>query len=123
VKYKFIEKIKENKWILSIMVFALIWRLGVLIIHGPYLSLNSDDGAYVTSARVFLEKFMLVYHDPETPTVHIMPGQVVLLSIIFGIFGFEGLGYTMGKLLFIGMGVLNVYLVYLIGKTISNKAI
>jgi 4-amino-4-deoxy-L-arabinose transferase-like glycosyltransferase len=105
----------------AILLLALILRLGVFLYNGWDLTIKSDDAGYVRSAKVLLEKGMLTYHRPNNiPTVHIMPGQPLLLAGIFLLFGTEMTGMIVGKIIFILMGVLNVYLVYLIGKYIGN---
>lgn len=107
--------------LISLIVgIALLLRFGALLTYGLSLSLNSDDAGYISSAVTFLETGMLTYHDPNHPTVHIMPGQTLLLSSIFFFFGHEDLGIYAVKTLFILLGALNVYLVYLIGKYIGS---
>lgn len=113
-------KFNSKYLILIILFIALTLRLGALFTYGLTLSLNSDDAGYTQSAVIFLEKGMLTYHDVNTPTVHIMPGQTLLLALVFFFFGHGDIGIYAAKLLIILLGVINVYLLYLIGKYIGN---
>ncbi|MGM8214575.1 glycosyltransferase family 39 protein [Bacillaceae bacterium W0354] len=63
---------------------------------------------------------MLTYHEKDEPTVHIMPGQPLLLAGIFSIFGAEQTGLYIAKILMIIFGVLAIYFVYLIGCYVAN---
>ena len=106
-------------WI--ILLIALGLRIAALMTYGLSLTLNSDDGAYVRSAVNFLETGSITYHLNEiVPTVHIMPGQTLLLASVFFIFGTGNIGMYAAKILMILLGVICVYMVYLIGKYISN---
>lgn len=115
--------IKSNSWLILIMAAGFLLRLGVLIKYGSDLSLNSDDMGYVRSAFNLLETGMLTYHRADMPTVHIMPGQSLLLAFIFLIFGKGSFGFFMGKLIFIIIGTLNILLVYKLGKFLGHKFI
>ncbi|MHC0038510.1 ArnT family glycosyltransferase [Pseudoneobacillus sp. C159] len=115
---------RENSLIGAILVLAFVLRIGIFLYYGWDLSINSDDAGYVRSAIALMEKGMLTYHVPnDTPTVHIMPGQPFLLAGIFLVFGTGMTGVVAGKLIFIILGVANVYLVYLISKYIGNSFI
>ncbi|MGK7376418.1 glycosyltransferase family 39 protein [Planococcus sp. 1R117A] len=115
--------IKSNYWLAVILAVGFLLRLGVIVTYGSDLSLQSDDKGYVKSAINLLNTGMLTYHDPDMPTVHIMPGQSILLAFIFLLFGKGSFGILMGKLIFIGIGTFNIFMVYKIGKIIGNKFI
>ncbi|RDY71731.1 hypothetical protein DXT76_06970 [Halobacillus trueperi] len=110
----------QNHFIWVIVGLALAIRLTALFNYGLSLFLNSDDAGYISSAVTFLETGMLTYHDPAHPTVHIMPGQTVLLAGVFFFLGHGDVGIYAAKTLFILLGTLNVYLVYCLGKYIAN---
>lgn len=116
---KNIGKYKEY-YFWGVLFIAFFLRVLVLYNYGLSLTLNSDDAGYQRSANVFLEKFMLIYHDPNTPTVHIMPGQTLLLASIFKVFGTGDVGVYAAKIMTILIGVASVYVVYLIGKYLMN---
>ena len=90
--WQFYKKNPQNLiWIILIIAFLL--RVAALITYGLTLTLNSDDQAYIRSAVRFLETGMITYHiDEMFPTVHIMPGQPLLLAFIFLIFGTGDIG-------------------------------
>ncbi len=115
--------IKTNFWLVLILAIGFSLRLGVIVKYGSDLSLNSDDMGYVRSALKLLETGMLTYHDPGMPTVHIMPGQSILLASIFLLFGKGSFGVLMGKLIFILIATFNIFLVYKIGKLMGNRFI
>jgi 4-amino-4-deoxy-L-arabinose transferase-like glycosyltransferase len=120
---RFMQACEKNEHMLigAILTFAFVLRAIVLIYYGWDLSINSDDAGYVRSAKALLERGMLTYHVPnDTPTVHIMPGQPFLLASLFLVFGTGMAGIVAGKLLFILLGVANVYWVYLIGRHVGN---
>lgn len=106
-------------WIILLIGFGI--RIAALMTYGLELTINSDDQAYIRSAVNLLETGKITYHLGETiPTVHIMPGQTLLLSAVFLIFGSGDVGICVAKILWILMGTLCIYFVYLIGKYISN---
>lgn len=118
--WQFYKKNPQNLiWIILIIAFLL--RVAALITYGLTLTLNSDDQAYIRSAVRFLETGMITYHiDEMFPTVHIMPGQPLLLAFIFLIFGTGDIGVYAAKVVWIALGTICVYFVYLIGKYIWN---
>ncbi|MDN7244697.1 glycosyltransferase family 39 protein [Planococcus shenhongbingii] len=115
--------IKSNYWLALILAVGFLLRLGVIVTYGSDVSLQSDDMGYVKSAINLLETGMLTYHSPDMPTVHIMPGQSILLAFIFLLFGKGSFGIFMGKLVFIAIGTFNIFMVYKIGEIIGNRFI
>lgn len=109
-------------WLILFIGFAV--RIAALMTYGLTLTLNSDDEAYIRSAKNLIETGKITYHLGETiPTVHIMPGQTLLLSAVFLIFGSGDIGIYVAKVLWVLLGTVCVYFVYLIGKYISNVTI
>ncbi|MFC4769326.1 ArnT family glycosyltransferase [Effusibacillus consociatus] len=103
-----------------VLLAALGIRLLALGRYGLNLTLNSDDAGYVNSAIQLLKSGMLIYHRPTEPTVHIMPGQPLLLALIFLVFGWEATGLYAAKLVMILIGVAGIYGMYLIAKTMAG---
>lgn len=120
---KILTFIKSHYWLIFIIAAGFLLRLGVIVKYGSGLSLDSDDMGYVRSALTLLETGMLTYHRADMPTVHIMPGQSFLLAFIFLIFGKGSFGFLMGKIIFVTIGAVNIFLVYKLGKLIGNKFI
>lgn len=116
-----IEVLKSNKLIIGILALALFLRVLALYIYGLDLTLNSDDVGYTRSARVLLETGMLMYHQVGEPTVHIMPGQSVLLAGVFAIFGSDTIGLYAARIVITFFGLISILFVYLIAKYIFNK--
>lgn len=113
---------QKRKIIVAVMLLtALGIRLFVLWKYGLSLTLHSDDMGYVRSGKILLEKGMLVYHNTNEPTVHIMPGMSILLAAIFFIFGTGNVGLYAAKAVMILFGVASVYLIYAIGKDMNRE--
>lgn len=108
---------------ISILIIAFIIRLLVIINHGVNLSLNSDDMGYVNSAINLLENGILSYHDPNEPTVHIMPGMTLILSVIFFIFGSGENGMYAAKIVFISIGTFSVFAMQLFAYSITKSKV
>ncbi|WP_449537829.1 glycosyltransferase family 39 protein [Ferdinandcohnia sp. Marseille-Q9671] len=113
--------LNKKNIIFFILLIGFFLRAYALYKYGLNLSLNSDDAGYTRSAMVLLEKFMLIYHDPNAPTVHIMPGQTFLLAVVFFIFGQGDLGIYAAKFVMIMLGLSSIYGIYLIGKQILSE--
>ncbi|WP_028401305.1 ArnT family glycosyltransferase [Ectobacillus panaciterrae] len=111
---------KKNIALLIILFIAAFLRLLALHKYGLTLNINSDDEGYRRSAYIFLEKRMLIYHDPNAPTVHIMPGFTLMLSLVFSIFGKGTLGVYAAKIFMVMNGLLSVFGTYKLGKQIFN---
>ncbi|WP_211654975.1 glycosyltransferase family 39 protein [Planococcus alpniumensis] len=120
---KILNFLKSHYWLIFIIAVGFLLRIGVIVKYGSGLSLDSDDMGYVRSALTLLETGMLTYHRADMPTVHIMPGQSFLLAFIFLIFGKGSFGFLMGKLIFVAIGTVNIFMVYKLGKLIGNKFI
>lgn len=120
LQFNFYKKRPQNIiWLILFIGFAV--RIAALMTYGLTLTLNSDDEAYIRSAKNLLETGKITYHLGETiPTVHIMPGQTLLLSAVFLIFGSGDLGIYAVKILWVLLGTVCIYFVYLIGKYIGN---
>lgn len=112
---------KRNIIIASMLLTALVFRLFVLWKYGLSLTLHSDDMGYVRSGKILLEKGMLIYHNMNEPTVHIMPGMPILLAAVFFIFGTGSVGLYAAKVVMILFGTASVYLIYVIGKDINQE--
>lgn len=106
-------------WIILFVGFTI--RIAALYKYGLNLTLNSDDAGYTRSAMMLLEKKMLIYHDANTPTVHIMPGQPMLLAFVFFLFGTSSVGIYAAKFMMILFGLGSIYGIYLIGKYIYDE--
>ncbi len=79
---------QKVKWALlsMILLIGFLFRFLTLTTYGVDLTIASDDIGYQNSAKVLLDTGMLTYHDPAKPTIHIMPGQSMLLASIFYLF-------------------------------------
>lgn len=111
----------KNIPLLFVLLLAFVVRIVILFRHGINFSMNSDDIAYINSGKELLKSHMLTIHRPNEPTAQIMPLLTFYLAFIMSIFGTGKLGLLVIKILMILMGVLNVFLSYLIGKEIYNK--
>lgn len=114
---------KKYGAITTIVLIGFFIRLFVLIYYGP-LSLDSDDRGYVGSARRLLETGLLTYHYHDVPTIHIMPGQPLLLAALFWLTPTSDavIEIYVAKIFFILLGTVNIYLVYLISRLfVPNK--
>lgn len=67
--------------IFSIVGMASVKYYGQEFFLGSFETWDNDDVKYLRSAKTFLDKGMLTYNDPEKPTVFIMPGITLLLSL------------------------------------------
>lgn len=74
---------KSNIILLGIMIVGFALRFATLQTHGADLSIASDDIGYQKTANILLETGMLTYHEPDKPTIHIMPGFPALLAVVF----------------------------------------
>ena len=113
-------KVLRHKGLLVILVVGLILRLIVLITEGSWLSIDSDDKGYISSAIEFLNGNGITYINPEEPTIHILPGITFLLSP-FLVFGYNEMSMTFIKLMMIGFGLLSITFTYAIGHYLFNR--
>lgn len=75
---------KSNVILLGIiMIVGFALRFATLQTHGADLTLASDDLGYQKTATILLETGMLTYHEPDKPTIHIMPGFPAFLATVF----------------------------------------
>ena len=114
---------KSNIVLLGIiMIVGFALRFATLQTHGADLSIASDDIGYQKTANILLETGMLTYHEPDKPTIHIMPGFPALLAAVFYFFGNGSEGLFIAKLIIILLGVLSILLTYKIGTYLLNPA-
>ena len=62
---------------------------------------------------------MLTYHEPDKPTIHIMPGFPAFLATVF-YFLEMAMNIFVAKLIIILLGVLSILLTYKIGTYLLN---
>ena len=120
-KSAFLKRNKVNILLCLLLILAAAIRLFALYKYGLSLNLNSDDEGYRRSAYIFLEKQLFIYHDPNMPTVHMMPGHTFLLAFIFLLFGEGVTGIYAAKITMIIFGLLSIYGTYKLGSIIFNK--
>lgn len=115
--------VRWPRWIGWILLLAFTLRMAALTTYGLDLTLRSDDEGYVNSAIRLLETGTLTYRGPTEPerfawepTVKIMPGQPLLLAIIFLVFGTGIGGLYAAKIVMILIGLAGIYGVYALGK-------
>ncbi|MTD30781.1 glycosyltransferase family 39 protein [Planomicrobium sp. YIM 101495] len=113
---------KHHLWLAIPLVVGLALRLGVLIMFGPMLNLDSDDKGYIDSAKHLVEYGELIYVNTEEPTVHIMPGLPFLLAASFLVFGTGWWGMLSAKLVMIAFGMLGVFAAYKLGERLVSPA-
>lgn len=114
--------LQRNWLIITILLIGAGLRFFTLYHYGYDLTLNSDDKGYRISAIELLKSGILIYHEVGVPTIHIMPGQPFLLAGIFAIFGSGATGMIVAKTVMILLGTASIFMLYLIGKEIANKA-
>ncbi|GMA52134.1 4-amino-4-deoxy-L-arabinose transferase [Alicyclobacillus contaminans] len=102
----------------AIVLVACAVRALTLWHYGLGLSLHSDDTGYTDSAIRLLETGMLTYHEPNLPTVHMMPGISLLLAAVFACFGWHAVGLYAAKSVMILVGSAGVCAAYLLGREI-----
>ncbi|MFP7737740.1 ArnT family glycosyltransferase [Priestia aryabhattai] len=112
---------KLNKYLIAILLLGFCLRILTFFIYGYDLNLQSDDANYRVSAEVLLKTGMLTYVEHTIPTVHIMPGQVWLLSLPILLFGPGNASLIATKIMFILLGTLSIYLLYKIGAKLFNE--
>lgn len=105
--------------IFSIVGMASIKYYGQEFFLGSLENWDNDDVKYLRSAKTFLDKGMLTYNDPEKPTVFIMPGITLLLSLFV-----SDNSYTDAALYFrifqMLLQCINLALVFVIAKKAFN---
>ncbi len=101
--------------------FALCFA--TLQTHGADWTLASDDIGHQKTATILLETGMLIYHEMDKPSIHIMPGFPVFFSYCILLFFVNGnKGLFVAKLIIILLGVLIILLTYKIGTYLLNPA-
>lgn len=116
-----IEKIKTEKIIIGILLLAFLIRIITLLNYGNDLTMYSDDTRYIISGIEFAKTGHIVYDGNTEPTVFMMPGMALLLSIIFRFTGYTFEGLLLARIPFVILGVISVYGVYLIAKKLFSK--
>lgn len=120
----------EKRWIKATVICTsiLVFFLCALsaFIYGDYFLLGSpdkmdnDDVKYIRSALTFGETGQITYHRPDTPSVYIMPGIVILLSPFVKLLGAET-GVTAFRVFQGMLQALCIYLIFLIGRESFNS--
>ncbi|WP_067625570.1 glycosyltransferase family 39 protein [Alicyclobacillus acidiphilus] len=108
-------------WMCVVFVIALVPRLVVIVHYGPQMTLHSDDQGYYQSAVWLLDKGTYSFYTPLKPTVHMMPGIVLLLAGIIAVFGKGTLGLYVGKLTFAIIGSLGIVGAFRAIERIANR--
>lgn len=114
---------KSNTAACLILALALAIRWFTVGLYGSRLNLHSDDARYVQSAKWLFSNGTFSYYAPHVPTVHMMPGIVLLLAGVFALFGSGGVGLIVCKLLMSLIAVVGIWGVYLIGKRLGHPMI
>lgn len=120
----------EKRWIkttvicTSIFVFFLC-ALSAFIYGDNFLlgspdKMDNDDVRYIRSALIFGETGQITYHRPDTPSVYIMPGIVILLSPFVKLLG-AATGVTAFRVFQGLLQALCIYLIFLIGRESFNS--
>ncbi|GAB1773415.1 ArnT family glycosyltransferase [Priestia megaterium] len=111
----------NKKVLISILILGFVLRILTFFVYGYDINLSSDDENYRISAKTLLDTGMLTYVEADIPTVHIMPGQVWLLTIPMLIFGKGTMSLIATKLMFIMIGILSIFLIYKLGSRLFNE--
>lgn len=86
---------------------------------GSITEFDNDDVKYLRSAQTFLDTGMLTYNDPAKPTVFIMPGITLLLSLFVDVNGIiDGAFYF--RIFQMFLQCINLALVFFIAKKVFN---
>lgn len=121
----------EKRWILfgvaALVIITAILYITTVIKYGDYFLLGSlekmdnDDVKYIRSAKILIEKGMLTYHDPKSPTVFVMPGFPILLAGFIRLFGRWDIGVIAFRVFQALLQGFSVYMVFLIGRELFNS--
>lgn len=123
-----LEHVGKKKVLIIIEIIFLTAGLISIFMYKDSMFLGSldkfdnDDVKYIRSAWTLIDSGTLTYEDVSKPTVYIMPGLTVVLSLFMIIFGkMSGiLAFKIFQLLLQG---LSIYLVFLIAKKIFNESV
>lgn len=107
---KILNFVKQNKWILIIILLLFIERFAALYELGVYYSLNSDDVSYIKSGIIFANEGSITILDHIT--AQIMPGMTVFIGFLSLIFGEGKLLWLVIKMLWIIIGSLTAWFIY-----------
>lgn len=114
MKKKFHLFIRENKWILLIMLLLYLQRLYGMYTLGIEYSLGSDDLSYVNSGIEFAKSGTITMHG--VLSAQIMPGMPVLIGLFSFIFGKGKLLWLALKLFWFAMNSVTAFFIY---KTVT----
>lgn len=107
-------------WI--ILTAALLLRVGIIYLQGPTLTLNSDDIGYIQCAAKWLETGTMTFGS-ERPTAFVGPVYPGFVALIFAVFGSDDQGVQAVRYVQALLGVLVVYLSYLLAERLSERRI
>ncbi len=102
-------------------IFASFYYNDELLL-GSFEHYDDDDVKYLRSARTFVETGKLTYGYPDEPTVFIMPGITLFLTPFVALFGEKGAVMPV-RIVFAGLQVFNLYMVFLISRKIFNSKV
>lgn len=120
---RFKSTLAKHGGILAILLIALAIRITVIAKYGLSLNLHSDDAGYTRSAIWLLSHHVYAFYAPNYPTLHMMPGIVVMLAGVFSVFGTGGAGIIAAKVLMTFIGVASIWGVYLVGKQLWSRGV
>lgn len=106
--------IKENKWILLIMILLYLQRLYGMYTLGIEYSLKNDDLSYVNSGIEFAKSRTITMHG--VLSAQIMPGMPVLIGFFSFVFGEGKLLWLVLKLSWFTMNSITAFFIY---KTVT----
>ncbi|WP_338658636.1 hypothetical protein [Paraclostridium sordellii] len=109
-KTKFKSFIKENKFILIVMMILFLVRLLAMFKLGVTYNLGSDDTSYVLSGITLKNTGTLTMH--EVISAQIMPGMSVIIALVSLVFGEGEIFWLALKLIWIVMGCLSAFMAY-----------
>jgi 4-amino-4-deoxy-L-arabinose transferase-like glycosyltransferase len=100
---------------------SFLCKCAVIVLQGPHYTMNSDDTAYVETARIWLRTGMFTYNDPSQPTLFITPGYPAFLAAMMAVFGDGALyGYAV-RLFQAAIVTLSFLLLYKIGLRLVGE--
>lgn len=112
---KVLNYIKENRFIIIIMILLLTERFSAFYELGVSYSLGSDDLSYINSGIYFAKTGIITMHD-QYPSAQIMPGMTVFIGLLSLIFGNGKLLLAVLRIIWITMGSLTAWFIY---KTVT----
>lgn len=113
---------KELKWLVLLSGLALALRLFVILRYPHLLWLDSDDAAYIRSARWLLEHHIFRYAYPDVPTVFIPPLFPLFIAGVMKLFGTGDAGIQAVRIALAFVNTATVCLVIVLGKQLRQPA-